>query len=522
MSNALVFILVLVVMLMAPAAPLVASESFPCVAHDAHHSGIADGGGPVALGEPRFVATVPGMELIGPSTPVVAASMVTVLAEYYDEAQGTYTDSYVLAFSELDGALLWSASVGERAYSSWSSPTVFSGEVRGESIHSVYVAWGDTLRRLDAATGVEDWRVPLDRPVANASPIVAADTVFVTDYTGAAPGGKLYAYDALDGALVWSRAIGQTNGNTPAYFAGAVYVTTADGGIFCFDAADGTRRWHRTLFSTWDEAFFGGLSVRDGALYAATYGFYGGEDNSTLLKMNATDGAVLWTTRSERTDTMPVVAAGKVFLAGGVSGYGSARKLECFDESSGALLWSYRGAGGWLQQPCYAGGLLYAGLISSTGYYYGPAGNLHILDPAKAPGDPGFILDMYADAGSSPSVANGNVYSIGMLGNDTALYAFGPLPVAAPHIVSITRDPVTLTWTALHGLAYVVQYCDATPSGAYDPAGNWTDIVESQVTESDGVPGDEGLESWTDDGTSSAGTSTTGGRFYRVRVVTGE
>ena len=80
-----------------------------------------------------------------------------------------------------------------------------------------------------------------------------------------------------------------------------------------------------------------------------------------------------------------------------------------------------------------------------------------------------------------------------------------------------SRASTRSTWTTRHGVTYVVQYSDGTASGTYDPAGSWTDIPESQVTELDGSPGDEGTESWTDDGTSSAGSSTTGSRFYRVR-----
>jgi len=92
-------------------------------------------------------------------------------------------------------------------------------------------------------------------------------------------------------------------------------------------------------------------------------------------------------------------------------------------------------------------------------------------------------------------------------------------PSSRFRIVSIERGSTTITWTTVHGRTYVVQFSDGTPTGAYDPGATWHDVPESEVMESDGSPGDEGTESWTDDGTSSAGFSTTGSRFYRVRIV---
>jgi len=572
-----------------------AVESFPCLAHDARHSGIADGAGPPMLGAPRFVAVVPNIELVGPATPVVADFKVYVYGEHYDEEQHTYTDACVLAFDELNGSLLWSRTLAPRAVDSWSSPAAFFGEVSGEPVERVVAGSGQTLYSLDAHTGAVLWSAALEHSVVNASPITAAGAVFVTDATRFGPGGKLYAYRLLDGAVLWSREIGQTNGNTPAYADGTLYVATVDGAVCSINAADGTEHWRAALSPGGSEGFFGGVSVQSGAVYIASYDFYGGEDNATLFKLDADDGSVLWSTPAERTDSIPVVAGDSVYLAGGIHGFGSKRKLQCFDEASGTLLWSYYGAGGWLEQPSYADGLLYVGLIPAGGYAFGPATDLHILDTAKEPGEPGFVLDVYGDAGSSPSVANGNVYSIGMLGGDTALYAFGPSldddgdglanvvetntgvyvdrydtgtdpdnadtdddglsdgdevrtfgtdptqadsdgdgaddgdelaagtdpndPSSRFRIVSIERGSTTITWTTVHGRTYVVQFSDGTPTGAYDPGATWHDVPESEVMESDGSPGDEGTESWTDDGTSSAGFSTTGSRFYRVRIV---
>jgi len=460
-----------------PTALGAAPGTFPCLAHDAQHSGVADAAGPPALGSPRFVTVVEGMELVGPSTPVVADFKIYVYAEQYDEAQG-YGDACVLAFDELGGSLLWSRPVGERVFGSWSSPTAFFGEVRGETVESVFVGSGAELARLDAHTGAVQWSVALDRTVVNASPVVGADKVFLSDTSGYGPGGKLYAFDALDGSVLWSREIGQTNGNTPAYAAGAVYVATADAGVFALDADNGTPLWHTEPFGS--QGCFGGLSVRDGAVYAASYGFYGGEDNSVLVKLSAADGALIWSAPAERTNMIPIVTGDTLVLAGGLHGYGSRQKLECFDASSGALLWSYTGAGGWLEQPCTAAGLLYVGLIADEGYFFEPALNLQILDVSKQPGNPGFCLDTYGPAGSSPSVANGNVYSIGMLDDATALYAFGPcLDVLTDVHWDQATTSVVITFASQQGVDYVLERAEAD---TYADGLTWTSLPADTLT----------------------------------------
>ncbi|MBN1919200.1 MAG: PQQ-like beta-propeller repeat protein [Verrucomicrobia bacterium] len=498
------------------------AERFTHLAHDAQHTGTADSAGPSLLGTPRFVATVPDMDLVGPATPIVSALRVFVYADRLDPELQLYVGTYVLAFSELDGALLWSRQVADRRYDSWASPAAYFDEAGGES---VIVSSGDVVYRLDAVTGDIAWSVGLDH-TANASPVAADGKVFVTDYTGYGGGGKIYAFDAGDGAVLWSSVLGRTSGNTPAYADHVVYAGTGGGTVYAFDAGTGTEVWNAPLVSGTSKGFFGSVSVRGGALYIASYNFNGGEDNSLLFKLDAATGALGWTQPAacERTDSIPIVIEDRVYLAGGVYGYGSKRKIECFAEGTGALLWSYTGAGGWCHQPCYTNGLLYTGLIVSEGFFFGPAVDLQVLDVSKAPGEPGFVVDVYAACGSSPAIANANVYSIGLLDGKTALYAFGP-PLSQPTAPVITNlatpgpGQFTLTWTTRHGVTYVVQCADGTALGAYDPAASWTDIAESQVTEMDGAPGDEGTESWTDDGTSSAGVSTTGSRFYRVRVA---
>jgi hypothetical protein len=86
-------------------------------------------------------------------------------------------------------------------------------------------------------------------------------------------------------------------------------------------------------------------------------------------------------------------------------------------------------------------------------------------------------------------------------------------------VTAIGPASVLITWSTVNGKTYIVQYWDGTPEGLFGPSPIWTDIPESEVTETDGSPGDEGTESWTDDGTSSAGPLPPGGRYYRLRLV---
>src|SRR5690606_13687021 len=83
---------------------------------------------------------------------------------------------------------------------------------------------------------------------------------------------------------------------------------------------------------------------------------------------------------------------------------------------------------GWTHLPAAAASpspVLIAGALPLNGY--GPSTTLYLLDLSRGPWEPGFVIDAYEGAGSTPALAEGRVYSVGPAG----LHAFGAAACAA-------------------------------------------------------------------------------------------
>ncbi len=371
-------------------------------------------------------------EFVYSASPIVAGGRVFAHLRVFDGP--LHLGDRLVAFREADGGREWQALLPPDSFDSWSTPAYYEGQ------GIVLLPIGSAVFALDAATGAPRWTTPLARNVVNASPAVSADLAeggvpanraFITDFGATA---TLYAinldpYDAIrnpfqPGEIAWSAAVPGGAGNSPAYGEGRVFVSTRGGALRAFDARlGGDPLWSVT---TGAEGFFGGITLRDGHVYAATYDFNGGQNNSTLFKRRALDGAAVWQIACERTDAMPVIAAdGLILLAGGINGFGSAVKVQAFDDlgSSAALRWDTHTdtggalrAGGWTTQPLRSGNRLYVGQLPAVATDYGPYRDLRIIDLNKSPGQPGFIVDEYSGAGGSPAACGERVFSIGVEG----------------------------------------------------------------------------------------------------------
>ncbi len=397
----------------------------------------------------RWIAP-PGQneEFVWHSSPVVYGGRVFVRGRLFaGEAQA---DSRVIALAVEDGHRLWAAPIAADAYGNWSSPAV---DVRNGT---VIAAAGDRVCALAVADGTRLWETTLDRVVVNASPVVTSDLtsggvpanrVFITDYTGFDVGASLYAinvdpFDArgnpyLPGEIVWTHALSGASGNTPAYADGVVYVTSTGGEVKALNAADGTLVWETDVdLAGYPElsGFYGGIALRDGYAYAATYVFYGSGDNSGMFKFDLDDGAIVWVVSCERTAAMPVVTDdGRIYLAAGLDDYGSTVKVQAFADHGDwaekvweTHAWTRCGAsvGGWTQQPVWSRGYLYVGAPPLGGDPALPYTELCVLNTARQPTDPDFVVSVHGGAGASPAVADGTVYSLGTDG----LLAFDPSP----------------------------------------------------------------------------------------------
>ncbi|MCB9852896.1 MAG: PQQ-binding-like beta-propeller repeat protein [Phycisphaerales bacterium] len=383
----------------------------------------------------------------GPASPIVYESRAYANARHFN-ASNAYVSNKVVAFDASTGAIVFETEIAKGVLDSWSSPTLDA------ATRTILIASGNSLFGIDADSGDLKWETPLDRSVVNAT-VVAADDVshgraFITDYTGFGVGASLYcvntsAFDAIEnpfepGDIVWQEAIGGASGATPSYRDGVVYVactaepTTPSGqqaghiSAYDVDAPVGQRLlWRATLASAGvsNQGFFGGVAIVGDHVYAASYNSAGSGDNSTLVKIRASDGAIVWTIPCERTNSIPIVAAGRVYLSAGLLGFGSVPKVQAFEDlgASAMKLWdTYVDSagtlfvGGWTHQPVYMDGLLYCGVVPSGFPFFGPNTDMYSLDVTRAPSDIGFVVEHVAGLGGSPAVCEGTLYTTGAAG----------------------------------------------------------------------------------------------------------
>ncbi|MCG3137834.1 MAG: Outer membrane protein assembly factor BamB [Phycisphaerae bacterium] len=438
---------------------------------------VITGSGPSRLnGQLRWVRGVDGsqqpIEFAGPSSPMIYNSRLYAYA-FHD-----LDHDKLVALNATTGAVLWQSLITATPadLGSWSSPAIDTRNNR------VLIASGDQLHALHATTGALVWQTALEKTVVNASPVVTtnlftngtpSNRVFISDYSGFGSGGLLYCINVdpfhtvnnpyQPGEIVWVADIGATSGNTPAYANGVVYVSSAEAFIYAFDATatppPGSMPaplWVSENFQSASfEGFYSGVNVSGGALYAATYNFYG---DGVLVKLDATTGATLWQESAVPTDSTPLVVGQRVYLTGGIFGFGQFPTLQAFQDNttSAALLWdTYADTydpedpdaalliGGWTHQPVYAGGRIYVGTVPDGFDTTAPYTDLYILNPGLAPGDSGFIIDHFVGAGSSPAIVSGWLFTIGQAG----MHAFRD-PCPQPWSAEISPVSIPVSWQA--------------------------------------------------------------------------
>jgi outer membrane protein assembly factor BamB len=363
------------------------------------------------------------------SGPVIYSDKVFIYAKCHDVA-GAETNARLMAFNAQSGQFIWQAIIDKAFNNSWSSPAVDSKH------NTVLISSSNKVYAVDANSGAIRWTTTLDTYVVNASVCVANDILharaFITDFKPTASGGKLYCInlDANDtanphnpGKILWSDVLGMTSGNTPAYKNGVVYVasirgtTASTGTIYAYDATAtvATRKWAVT-----DSAlafFYGGVTVtKAGFLYAATFNFSSGENNSHLVKVDVSNGTLVWKIATERTDSIPIVVGENIYISGGVVGYGSRPKLSAYHDNgdSATSLWETPQSmpfGGWTYQPVYANGKLHIGKISNN--LTNAVTDLYILDVSRTPADADFITGNFHGGGNNPAVMHDSIYTAG-------------------------------------------------------------------------------------------------------------
>lgn len=396
-----------------------------------------------------------GITFNGQSGPVVGRERVYALGK-------SGSMSRIYAFRRADGVCVWSRLVPNPTSDSWSTPAL------DEGANAVIVGAGNKVLAFDAHDGAARWTATLNRNIVNASPLVTETVprrIFVTDADGFGLSGRLSCINAdrfdaasnphAPGTILWSVIVGGTTGNSPAYSDGRVFVATVGefgfsaGSVLAFDASAITTPTPLWVFENVEPTgFFGGVSVRDGSLYAATYAFSGGQAAGNLVKLDAASGSLLWSVPSNRTDATPIVLDdGRVVLSGGLAGFGASPSIQLFDDlgSSAVMLWDsalatwsdtngngvrdageYLSIGGWTHQPVAfaASGStrLLVGTLPAGSGTASPCTHLRVVDLAAAPSSPSFVVSTFLGAGSTPAMVGASIYTIGASG----LHAFGP------------------------------------------------------------------------------------------------
>lgn len=367
----------------------------------------------------------------------------------------------IFAFDRRTAGLRWAAPIPSPTLSSWSTPVI---DTRN---NTVIAASGRFLTAVDLFTGQPRWQTELEHEIVNASPLVTGDLpltnrVFITDFDGFGISGRLYCINAdprripvnpyNPGEIVWSTPIGATSGNTPAYARNTfgqptVFVTSvgefsfAPGLILAFPADVESAPFPSWVFENpKPEGFFGGLCVaRSGPeqfIYAASYAYFAGINSGNLVKVRADDGQLVWSVDCNRTAATPIpVADNRIAVSTGINGFGSRRSVQLYRDlgSSATRLWDSGEAvplGGWTHQPAAAPGsggaarTLFVGTIPAGADVGAACTDFYQVDLDKTPGASGFLMQHFIGGGSTPALADSNVYTVGAAG----LIAFGPPP----------------------------------------------------------------------------------------------
>ncbi|MET8049740.1 PQQ-binding-like beta-propeller repeat protein [Streptosporangium sp. NPDC005286] len=231
----------------------------------------------------------------------------------------------------------WTYRTGDWVYS---SPAVVDGVV--------YVGSGDgKVYALDALTGAVRWTHKIGGRVYS-SPAVVDGVVYV-----GSGDGKVYALDALTGAVRWTHKTGDWVYSSPAVVDGVVYVGSGDGKVYALDALTGAVRWtHKT-----GDDVGSSPAVVDGVVYV-------GSDDHKVYALDALTGAVRWTHKTGNwVRSSPAVVDGVVYVGNGDGDDDNSYKGKVYalDALTGAVRWTHK-IGNWVgSSPAVVDGVVYVG-----------------------------------------------------------------------------------------------------------------------------------------------------------------
>jgi ankyrin repeat protein len=229
------------------------------------------------------------------ASPVIYGDTVIVQA---DVQEGSFIAAYDLA----DGTERWRT--GRDEIPSWGTPVIYRGAPRDELITNAR-----TIRAYDPVSGEELWTLGPNSEVVVGSPILGDGVVYIT--AGYPPIRPIYAVrpggtgdislpedSDTNEDIVWSKNRGGTYIPTPLLYRGILYTNANNGRLTAYDAATGSMLYRARIGGT-GGSYVASPVAADGKIYFST------EDGSVhvvkagpeyeLLASNEM-GEVIWAT----------------------------------------------------------------------------------------------------------------------------------------------------------------------------------------------------------------------------------
>jgi outer membrane protein assembly factor BamB len=275
----------------------------------------------------------------------------------------------------------------------------------------VFVAAGEALHALDAATGAAVWRRPAGGRVT-APPLAHGGWII------AAVGGQLAAFRASDGSEVWRKAVGPVEFR-PALDGDLLVVPVIEGRVLALNVENGEQRWSVELGAVPTEPTAVGDRV------------YVGTALKRFLTIDARSGYI------ESTWRVGGIPRGRAAVdSRHVYVTALDNQLYVIDRKRSGLRWKK----GLLYRPT-AGPDLVAGTVLVPGYVHAVP-----LFVARS-GDPVGEMTFPTRLATQPvftQAADGRLLAIGITGSDDnklTMTVLGPLVVATPALGPLTELP---------------------------------------------------------------------------------